>query len=100
MIKHVIIWNLDSKLSEQEKTAVKSDAKRELEGLIGKVPGLLSMNIEIDPLPTSNSDMMLYSEFEDENSLLAYKDHPEHVRVANTFVRPYTVQRSCFDFKA
>lgn len=100
MIKHVIIWTLDSNLSVNEKNEVRANAKRELEALVGKVPGLLKMNIEISPLKTSNADMMLYSEFEDEESLIGYKDHPEHVRVADTFLRPFTVQRSCMDFTA
>lgn len=99
MIKHIILWKLDSKLTEIEKNIVKKNAKTELEALVGKVPGLIAMDIQIEHLPSSNADMMLYSELADESALAVYKDHPEHVRVADNYVRPYTVERLCLDFK-
>ncbi len=98
MVKHVILWKLDEKLSETEKEQVKINAKRELEGLVGKVPGLISMEIKIERLESSNADMMLDSTLESAEALKEYAGHPEHVRVANSFVRPYTVQRLCLDF--
>lgn len=100
MVKHIILWKLDDKLTATEKENVRINAKRELEALVGKIPGLLSMNIVIDALDSSNADMMLDSTLDSEDSLLTYRDHPEHVRVADTFVRPYTVTRLCLDFKA
>ena len=42
---------------------------------------------------------MLDSTLESEEALKGYATHPEHVAVANTKVRPYTVQRSCLDFE-
>ncbi|MBQ8254671.1 MAG: Dabb family protein [Clostridia bacterium] len=98
MVKHVILWKLDDKLSESEKEQVRSNAKRELEGLVGKIPGLLSMQITVERLESSNADMMLDSTLESAEALKVYKDHPEHLRVANNYVRPYTVQRLCLDF--
>lgn len=32
-------------------------------------------------------------------ALRGYAKHPAHVAVANTKVRPYTVQRACLDFE-
>ena len=100
MVKHIILWKLDDKLTEKEKEVVKINAKRELEGLVGKVPGLLSMNIVIESLESSNADIMLDSTLDCAESLDVYKDHPDHVRVANEFVRPYTVHRLCLDFNS
>lgn len=100
MVKHIILWKLDDKLTATEKENVRINAKRELEALVGKIPGLMSMNVIITALDSSNADMMLDSTLDSEGSLLVYKDHPEHVRVADTFVRPYTVMRLCLDFKA
>ena len=97
MVKHVIIWTLKEEYNTGE---IKSTMKKELESLVGKVPGLLEMKIEISPLASSNGDVMLYSVLENEDSLKGYAAHPEHVRVADTFVRPYTKTRACFDFIA
>ena len=74
--------------------------KAGLEGLVGKVPGLLDVKVHIDGrLASSNADVMLDSTLESEEALKGYAVHPEHVAVANGKVRPYTVQRSCLDFE-
>ena len=99
MVKHIILWTLNPALSEEEKQTVKSDIKAGLEGLVGKVPGLVDAKVHIDGrLASSNADLMLDSTLESEEALQGYAVHPEHVAVADTKVRPYTVQRSCLDF--
>lgn len=96
MVKHVILW----KLKEQHNTdEVKQGIKQNLEGLLGKIDGLVQINVHIDGLASSNADVMLYSVFDSEASLKGYSTHPEHVYVADTFVRPYTQTRLCLDFE-
>ena len=97
MVKHVIIWKLKDDIADKEK--IKSDIKEGLEGLKGVIPGLIDIKVEINGLESSNTDLMLDSSFEDEESLKGYSIHPEHVKVANEKVRPYTETRNCFDFK-
>jgi hypothetical protein len=100
MVKHVILWTLNPELSTDEKQAVKAGIKAGLEGLVGKVPGLLDVKVYIDGrLDSSNVDVMLDSTLESEEALKGYAVHPEHVAVANTKVRPYTIQRACLDFE-
>lgn len=97
MVKHIILW----KLKKEHKTlSVKEGIKRELEELSGKIPGLLEIKVETEGLASSNADVMLYSVFESEDALKGYAVHPAHVRVADTFVRPYTETRMCLDFEA
>ena len=100
MVKHIILWTLDSKLSEEEKVNIKKGIKEGLEGLVGKVPGLIDVKVNIERrLASSNADVMLDSTLESEEALKNYAVHPEHVAVADTKVRPYTIQRSCLDFE-
>lgn len=100
MVKHIILWTLNPELSEEEKSTVKAGIKTGLEGLVGKVPGLLEVKVHIDGhLASSNADVMLDSTLESPEALKGYAQHPDHVAVANTKVRPYTVQRSCLDFE-
>ena len=100
MVKHIILWTLNPELSEKEKETVKADIKEGLEGLVGKVPGLISAKVHIDGrLSSSNADLMLDSTLESVEALKGYAVHPAHVAVANGKVRPYTVQRSCLDFE-
>lgn len=98
MVKHMIIWTLKEDLSAEEKTAVKAGIKEGLEGLAGKIPGLVEIKVQIDGLASSNADVMLDSTFESEEALKAYATHPEHVAVADGKVRPYTQTRSCIDY--
>ena len=100
MVKHIILWTLNPELTEEQKTEVKKGIKSGLEGLMGKVPGLIDVKVNIDGrLDTSNSDVMLDSTLESVEALKAYAVHPAHVEVANTKVRPYTVQRTCLDYE-
>lgn len=97
MVKHVIIWTLKDDIADKD--AVKKGIKEGLEGLKGVVPGLTDIKVYIDGLASSNADLILDSTFEDEASLKGYAVHPEHVKVADTKVRPFTSQRSCFDYE-
>ena len=99
MVKHMIIWNLKEEFSPEEKAQIKKEMKESLEALKGQVPGLVDINVHIDPLPSSNGDVMLDSTLESEEALKAYAVHPIHVEAANTKVRPFTASRSCIDFE-
>ena len=48
MVKHIILWTLNPELSEEEKKQVKAGIKAGLEGLMGKVPGLIDVKVIID----------------------------------------------------
>ncbi len=100
MVKHIILWRLREDLTAEEKENVKKDIKAGLEGLAGRIPGLLDIRVNVDGrLETSNADVMLDSTFTDEAALRAYAVHPEHVAVADSKVRPYTCLRTCLDYE-
>lgn len=99
MVKHIILWQLKDELSDTEKADVKAAIKDGLENLQGKIPGVVDISVQISPLSSSNADIMLDSTFTDEISLKGYAVHPEHVKVADEKVRPYTKTRTCMDFE-
>ena len=98
MVKHIILWKLKETLTGEEKEQVKAGIKEGLEGLKGKIPGLLDIKVQTNGLSSSNADVMLDSSFESEEALKGYSVHPAHVEVADTKVRPYTEIRLCLDF--
>ncbi|MBE6740084.1 MAG: Dabb family protein [Ruminococcaceae bacterium] len=98
MIKHIILWTL-KECEETEKAKIKKNIKENLEGLMGKIDGLTEIKVYTDGLASSNADLMLDSSFVSEAALKGYAVHPEHVFVADTFVRPFTATRSCLDFE-
>ncbi len=95
MVKHIILWTLKDEFNNDQ---VKKEMKESLEALKGVVPGLLEIEVQIEKLPSSNVDVMLYSVLENEEALKGYAVHPAHVEVADTKVRPFTSTRSCIDF--
>lgn len=99
MVKHVILWQLKDELTDSQKVEIKEAIKTGLEALYGKIPGLIDIKVEINPLPSSNADLMLDSTFENVERLKGYAVHPEHVAVADSKVRPYTKTRVCIDFE-
>ena len=100
MVKHIILWTLNPELTAEKKEQVKREIKTGLESLQGKIDGLVSITVNIDGrLDSSNCDVMLDSTLESPEALKAYATHPAHVTVADTKIRPYTVQRVCLDFE-
>lgn len=97
MVKHIILWQLKDEVTD--KAAVKAGIKAGLEGLKGRIPGLLDIRVRTEGLPSSNADVMLDSSFADAASLKGYATHPGHVAVANAKVRPFTKTRLCLDFE-
>lgn len=99
MVKHVILWKLKEEYTPAEKEAIKAGIKEGLEGLAGKIPGLVDIHVYITALPTSaNADLMLDSTFTDAEALAGYAQNPVHLAVANGKVRPHTAARTCLDF--
>ena len=99
MVRHMIIWTLKDEYSDAEKAAIKDGIKDGLEGLQGKIPGMVSIRVLTEGLPSANADLMLDSLFEDTDALKGYSANPLHQAVANEKVRPFTKIRSCFDFE-
>ncbi len=99
MIKHIILWKINDDKTEEEKKTIKENVKTGLEGLMGKIPGMLDIRVQIDSLDSSNADIMLDSSFEDVKALQAYGIHPEHIKVADDSVRPFMEVRMCMDYE-
>ena len=61
MVKHIILWKLKEEFNNNE---VKLGIKQGLEGLMGKISGLVEIKVQTESLPSSNVDVILYSVFE------------------------------------
>ena len=99
MIRHIILWKLKESVTGENKEKVVADMKQHLQALVGVVPGLVSLQVVITPMESSNADVMLDSVLENEEALKGYQVHEEHVKVANTYVRPFTEVRMCMDYE-
>lgn len=100
MIKHIILWKLKAEIPADQKAGVLAGIKKNLESLVGVVPGLVEVKVNCENLlATSTADVMLDSTLESADALKGYASHPAHVAVANTYVRPFTEVRLCLDYE-
>lgn len=99
MVKHIILWNLKKEFTEQQKKEHAAQIKQGLENLINTIEGIVEIKVITEGLESSTADIMLDSTFVDEQALKFYKDHPDHVHCANTFVRPFVCERMCMDYE-
>ena len=99
MIRHVILWKLKDGFGEEEKARIKTGIKAGLEDLAGRIPGLVSITVDISGVSGSTADAMLDSTFEDGAALEVYSKHPAHVPVAENKVRPFVQTRLCLNFE-
>ena len=97
MVKHMIIWKFKDEVAEKEARALA--IKQALEGLVGKIDGLLAMHIQTEHLPSSSGDLMMDSSFLSAEALAAYAKHPLHVEIADGLVRPFMAQRLSLDYE-
>ncbi len=79
MVKHIVVYKLKEGVDKAE--AVKIIAAV-LEPLVGKIPGLLHMEIRAC---YQGMDYALYSEFESAEALAAYAKHPLHLEAKTHF---------------
>lgn len=98
MVRHVIGWDYADGFTLEENLSHAKNMKVELENLIHLIDGIISIKLSFHPVDTSDAAVFLDSTFESEEALKAYTVHPEHVRVANNFVRPFVKNRRCFDY--
>ena len=98
MVKHMIIWKMKDEIADKAATA--AEIKAALEGLVGRIDGLLSMHILTECYPCSAGDVMMDSSFSDRAALEGYQKHPLHVAIADGLVRPAMSARLSFDYEA
>ena len=81
MICHVVMWKLRGDTADEQRTA-RARVKRAFEGLRGKIPGMLRIEIGLDTSAVDYAcDVVLFSEFKSREALANYVRHPEHLRV-------------------
>lgn len=99
MVHHIVMWSFKEEVAQQDKCTLKKDMAINLKALVGKVPGLLSVDFIENPVPSSTHEIALVTTFEKVEDIKVYATHPDHVHVADTYVRPYTCNRACLDYE-
>ena len=99
MIKHIVLWTLKNRENEQNREEIAAAIKGKIEGMRGKIPGLLHLEGGIDFTRSANSwDVALYAELESREALAGYQVHPAHEEF-KAFIGPRLSQRALIDYE-
>lgn len=80
-VKHIVMWNVQGD-SAEEKQRTAGLVKTEFEALCGEIPGLLFLEVGIDTSRIDYAcDLVLYTVFDSQEALTAYRTHPAHLRL-------------------
>lgn len=95
MTKHIVMW----KIKDENKADNALKIKNGLEGLKGKIDGLLDIEVGINTNPSDMAfDVVLFSSFTDQAALDSYQSNPLHLEVAG-FVRSVAEERHVVDYE-
>lgn len=79
MVKHIVVYKLKEGVDKAEAVRI---ARESVEPLVGKIPGLLHLEIR---QCFNGMDYALYSEFESRQLLESYSKHPLHLEAKSHF---------------
>lgn len=99
MIKHIVMWSLKDEAMGRKAADNAAEMKKRLEGLQGKVPGLLHIEVGTEVFAATNGcQVILYSEFPDREALDGYQKHPAHLACVE-FVVQVVAGRNVVDYE-
>ncbi len=99
MVQHIVLWNFLPELSESQKKEACETIRKNLLAVKKEAKGVISLEVIVNELSSSNKDIGLISSFESEEALQAYQVHPLHVE-AGKYIKTVTCDRVCLDYKA
>ena len=93
MVKHIVLYTLKEDVNKDEAVGIIASV---LEPLVGKIPGLLHLEVR---RAFNGVDYALYSEFESREALAFYASHPLH-QEAKTHFFHFLATRVAADYEA
>lgn len=87
-LQHIVLFNYPGGLSTEDD----AEMRRQVEGWHGVIPGInaLRLGSDITQARTQGYQYLLYTEFDDEDTLRAYQGHPVH----QAFLK-WVIDRNC-----
>jgi hypothetical protein len=113
MLTHLVLWTLTEKARAEGLALTAAKLNASAENMTGKIPGLVSSRVYLNTAAHENAasenaeapsagefrDLVFYSEFESQEALAAYQEHPLH-RAHREMAAPYVRNRETVDFEA
>ena len=97
MVRHIVLFKFDKKLSSSEKHDLFIRFKTAIECLPETITFIRHIEVENNINTGEDWDICLLSEFESLEDVRRYSVHPNHVAAAG-IIKPYLSGRSCVDY--
>lgn len=99
MIRHIVMWKFKEEAEGADRATNLRKAKALLDALPKRIGEIRDWEVGIDCGYTSASfDLVLVATFADQEGLLAYQQHPEHVKVVE-FLRSVHEMKTVVDYE-
>jgi len=96
MIRHVVLFTWDDEMTDE----LELQFAAELTALAQRLTGVLSYHAGPDVgLVEGNFDFAVVADFEDAESYLGYRDHPEHQEIIGRLSRPHVRTRASVQYE-
>lgn len=100
MLKHIVVLKLKDEAKGATAAENAEKLKAMLDALVGKIDEIRAFEVGINIFTNSQTaHLCLYSEFDDEEALNRYANHPEHQRVV-AFIQQVMEERRVVDYHA
>jgi hypothetical protein len=100
MIKHIVMWTISDGETSRVKLERMAEVKSRLLSLKGIIPEMVSVEVRFNAVlaPQDNFDVILITEFNSWADLEIYKNHPDHLEVAD-YIRNVKKNRVAIDYE-
>lgn len=96
-LRHIVSWKVAGD-TDEERSRVAAELRDRLLALPAQIDVIRAFEVGVnDAGAADNYDVVLVSEFDDENALTSYVQHPVHQEVI-AFVRANTIGRAGVDY--
>ena len=94
MVKHIVFWKIKDSNDKQQNIDHMIDM---LTNLVGKIDGLVSVEMGYNFNTSSDYDVVLYAALKNAAALKYYQNHPEHIKCKD-FIEKITEARVAADY--
>ena len=96
MIRHVVLFRWDDEMTD----ALEDQLADELNAFAPGQPGVRAYRAGRDAgIIEGNYDFAVVGDFDDEDSYLAYRDHPQHQDIIGRLSRPHARERASVQYE-
>lgn len=99
MVHHIVSWNFNEGLTQEEKHAAAEQIQEKLNQVTAAMDGCFGCDIIMPLLDTSSAEMMLHGRYDSVETLAAYQVHPIHLE-AVAIIKANCCNRTCCDYAA